>query len=120
MKYIRLLIYAVILAFTAFETSSCSTAPSGRVQTVQTLAAVGLTAKSSINEAAQMLKRGEITVAQWQKVAKVYDTQFQPTYAVAVKAVRSDLSSVASPELVALAAQIAALVAQLTIKPVSP
>jgi hypothetical protein len=114
------LLLILLLAAAPLAPTGCSTAPSGRVVAVQTLGAIGISAKASINEAAQLLASGQITVAQFQKVASFYDSVYQPAYTLAVQAVRSDLSSVASPQLVGLAAQLAALVSQLTLKPASP
>jgi hypothetical protein len=99
-----------------FLQAGCSTAPSQRVQTVQTLKIVGQSAKTSVDAAAQLLKQGSITVEQWNKVAALYDTNFQPAYGLAVTAAHSDLSTVASPDLVGIAAELATLVAQLTAK----
>ncbi len=120
MKILKLILCLAIAVFIGFGSTSCATAPSDRVQVVQTLAAVGITAKSSVDQAARMLARGEITVVQFRKIGDFYDRTFQPAYTIAVNAVRSDLSSIAAPELIGLSAQLAALVAQLTTKPASP
>ena len=120
MKNKILLILALATATPlALVQTSCQQAPSARTVEYQTLAIVGQTAKSGMDAATQLLKQGSISVAQWQRVATFYDTQFQPTYAVAVAAAKSDLSSVASPDLLALGTQLASLVAQLTTKPTS-
>lgn len=103
---------ALLLAPVAYQ--GCSTAPSARVVEATTLGVVGQTAKAAIDTASQLLKDGKITVAQYQTVASFYDTKFQPAYNVALTAVQSNLSSIASPDLVTLAAQVGALVAQLT------
>lgn len=84
---------------------------------VQTLKIVGTTAKTSMDAATQLLKQGTITVPQWQAIASIYDNKFQPAYALAIAAARSDLSTLASPDLIGLAAQLAALVAQYTTPP---
>ena len=112
-----------ILAFTALWAgffslpvlqTGCSTAPDARTQAYQTLGILGQTAKASMDASTQLLKQGSITVAQWQQIAAFYDTKWQPAYSVAVVTAKSDLSTVASPDVLALAAQFAALVAQLT------
>jgi hypothetical protein len=118
MKTIRILILALGLSLCAgpvLVLTSCAT--SSQPVAVNTLKAVGLTAKAAMDASTQLLKQGSITVPQWQAVAAVYDTRFQPAYNVAVTAVQSDLSSVASPDLVNLAAQLTNLVASYTTHP---
>lgn len=107
------ILLAILLCCTPAFHTGCSTAPSARVAAVQTLKAAGLSAKTALDAAAVLLREGRITVAQWQRVATFYDTRWQPTFAFAVSAARSDLD-VASPQIVALAAEFAALVAQFT------
>jgi len=116
MKTIRFLTLAIALGILPATFSGCNSTPSQRVVQVQTLTAVGTAAKTSMQAATSMLKQGQITVAQWQVIANAYDLKFQPAFAIAVSAARSDLSSVASPDLIALAGQLATLVAQLTAK----
>ncbi len=109
-KYIvSILLAGFVAAFPVIQTG-CQTAPSARVVEVQTLKAVGASAKAAIDASAQLLKQG-------QKIAAFYDTKFQPAFNLAVAAASSDLSSVASPDLINLATQLANLVAQLTAKP---
>jgi len=112
-----------ILAFTALWAgffslpvlqTGCTTPPDQRVQTVQTLKIVGQSAKTSMDAATQLLKQGTISVAQWSKVAEVYDRSFQPIYSTAIVTAHANLDSVADPELLGIAAQLAALVAELT------
>lgn len=101
-------------------TTGCSTAPSGRVVQVQTLKAVGHAAEASVAMSAQLYASGVITAAQARQVADFYDTRFQPSYRLAVAAVNANLDSIASPDLVALANQLAALVVQFQSKPHTP
>lgn len=112
------IISLVILACVAFTVpllnTGCSTAPDQRTQTVQTLKIVGQSAKTTMDGATQLLKQGSITVQQWQSIASFYDSKFQPAYALAVASARSDLSSIASPDLIGIAAQLSALVAQIS------
>jgi hypothetical protein len=108
-----LLLFCLAVALPVLPTG-CSTAPSARVIQVQTLKAVGQSAKTALDASTQLLKQGTITVAQWQKVADAYDHKFQPAFNLAVAAAQSDLSSVASPDLVALGTQIVSLVAELS------
>lgn len=94
----------------------CQQAPSVKTVEYQSLLTVGTAAKAGMDAATVLLKQGQITVPQWQKVATFFDTKWQPTYAVAVSAARADLSTVASPDVLALATQFAQLVASLTTK----
>jgi hypothetical protein len=114
------LLYLIALASFAtavpLATTGCQQAPNERVQAVQTLRIIGQTAKTSMDGATQLLKQGSITVEQWRKVADFYDHKLQPTYALAVATAQSDLSTPASPDLIGLAATLAALVAELTAK----
>lgn len=109
MKNIILILILAVSSPLAF--TGCGTAPSERVVAVRTLHAVGLSAKAAMDGSTQLLKQGAITVEQWQRVANIYDIRFQPAYAAAVLAVKSDLSSVASPDLITLAAELTNLVA---------
>lgn len=110
-KIILSVLFCFVVAGWVGFVTGCSTAPSERTQAVHTLQAVGLSAKAAMDASTQMLKQGTITVEQWQEVATAYDTRFQPAYGAAVLAVRSDLSSVASPDLVGLALELTNLVA---------
>jgi len=97
------------IAIPVLETS-CA-APSERVAQVQTLKAVGHTAEAAVATSAQLYSAGKITPEQARKVMDIYDRQFQPAYRVAVNAVNANLDSIASPELISLAAQLSAIVA---------
>jgi len=114
MKSFRLIILALALGLGSVVHQGCSTPPSERVTVYQTLQVLGGTAKASMDASTQLLKQGSITVPQWQKIAAFYDTKWQPAYGLAVASARSDLSTVASPDLMALAAELSALVSQLT------
>lgn len=96
--------------------SGCGTAPAARTEAATTLRIVGLTAKAGIDSAALLLRDGQITPAQWSSLAGFYDLKFQPAYQLAVATARADLNSPAAPELLALAKQFSALVADLTAK----
>lgn len=109
---VRLLALACFACAAPVLTTSCE-APSERVIAVQTLKALGLTAKTGMDAATDLLKKGQITVVQWQNVAAFYDTRWQPAFTFAVSAARSDLD-LASSDLVALATEFASLVSQLT------
>lgn len=113
MKIILILALAFATPVLVLETG-CTTAPAARTTEVTTLKIVGASAKASMDASAQLLKSGRLTVAQWTKIADYYDHVFQPAYALAVAAVGSDLSSVASPDIMALAIQLSGLVASAT------
>lgn len=98
------------LAFVPVYTTSCS-APSTRVAQVQTLKAVGHTAEAAVATSAQLYGAHLITDKQARDVMDLFDGKFQPAYRVAVNAVNANLDSIASPELVSLAAQLATIVA---------
>ncbi len=89
----------------------CSTAPTERVAAVQTLKSVGQTAEAAVVLSAQLFRDGKITGAQARQVMDFYDQKFQPAFRFAVAAARSDLGSVASPDVMNLASQLSALVA---------
>jgi hypothetical protein len=120
MKLTRI-IFAVFLLHLAalagvLALPGCATAPAARTEAATTLRIVGLTAKAGIDSAALLFRDGKITSAQWAAIAGFYDLKFQPAFELAVATARADLASPASPELIALAAQFAALVAELTAK----
>jgi hypothetical protein len=115
------ILFLIGLAFcSATLNTGCKTPPSARVVQVETLLAVGNAAKGSMDAATNMLKGGQITVAQWQTVAAIYDTKFQPAYALAVAAAKADLSTLASPDLTALAQQLVDTVGVFISKPSTP
>lgn len=112
-RILTLLFVALMGVCSPILFTSCSTAPNDRVAAVQTLGILGQSAKSGMDSATQLLKQGSITVDQWRKVADFYDNKWQPSYALAVAAAKSDLSSVASPDITNLGLQFLALVASL-------
>lgn len=117
-KLASILFLSLVIIFAQCGVAGCKTSPTERTQTVTTLKIVGTSAKASIDAAASLLRDGKITVTQWQKVSSFYDTKFQPAFNLAVATAHSDLSTSASPDLIALASQLAGLVAQFTAKPV--
>ncbi len=100
---------SLIVAVPVIETG-CKTAPDSRHVQYATLKAVGDTADGAVALGAHLYQQGTITAAQATQINAFYDQKFQPAYRVAVSAARADLSSVASPDLMNLAAQLAALV----------
>ena len=119
MKSLKLLFLVVGLAFSPVLFSSCGTPPSQRVVTVQTLKAVGETAEAAVKVSAGLYASHQISDVQARAVIALYDQRFQPAFRVAVATANADLSSIASPELLNIAAQLSQLVASYKI-PVSP
>lgn len=112
MKKLHIALFAALwLGFFSLPVlqSGCS-APSTRVIQVQSLKAVGETAEAAVALSAQLYRDGKITPAQANAVISLYDQKFQPAYRVAVAAVQANLDSIASPDLLSLAAQLSALV----------
>lgn len=106
------LLFSLVLLFAlpALHTG-CTTAPTQRGQTVMTLKIVGASVDASMKIAVQLLHDGHITAAQWNQIAAIHDQKFLPAYNLAVAAVQANLDSVASPDLTALAAQLASIIA---------
>ncbi len=90
--------------------TGCSTPPSSRVTQVQTLKAVGEAAEAAVAASARLFYAGAITSAQAKQIADIYDNKFQPAFRVAIVAVNANLESVASPDLIAIAAQMSSLI----------
>jgi len=109
-RIVSLLCLAVALVFIPAGLTSCKSPPSERVAQVQTLKAVGHTADAAVATSAQLYAGKQITAEQARAVNAFYDQRFQPAYRIAVNAVNANLDSIASPELVALAAELSALV----------
>jgi polyhydroxyalkanoate synthesis regulator phasin len=109
----RTFLIILLLACAPAFTTSCTTAPSSRVVAVQTLKSVGQTAETSVAISAQLYKDGRITAGQARQVMDVYDKQFQPAFRIAVITANSNLESIASPDLMNIATQLAAMVANL-------
>lgn len=112
----RLIVIICLVFLIPVSHSGCATTPSTQQVTVTTLKVVGLTAKAGIDSAAILRRDGKITPEQWGQIAYYYDQRLQPAFALAVQIAQADLSKPASPEVLALAAEFAALVAQYTSK----
>ncbi len=106
----KLLPLLLVLSLVPFAPVACKTAPSERVVAVQTLRAVGASAESAVTLSAQLYRDKKITPAQARSVMEFYDQKFQPAFRLAVSAARSNLESIASPDLIALASELSALV----------
>ena len=118
MKTIRLLTFALLLTVLPVAFVGCQNTTTTQTTKYKTLAATGLAAQGAVDTAAQLLKSGKITVAQWERVAFFYDAKFQPAFNFARGAAQSDLSTLASPDVTALLVQLTALVAELSTPPV--
>ncbi len=114
MKKLFLIVALAFAVPVAVTTSGCASISSTKPAQVTTLKIIGTTAKTSVDAAAVLLREGKITVAQWQRIADVFDHKFQPAFNLAVAAVNSDLSSPASQDILTLAAQLAAVIAEVT------
>lgn len=112
MKIIRFLFCAAIAALVSVPLAftGCKSAPSERVVEAQSLKAVGQAADAAVALSAQLYRDSRITAAQARQVDDFYDKKFQPVFRVAVSAVQANLDSIASPDVMALAAQLSALV----------
>ena len=113
MKHLKFLLFFALAVCVAAPVltlqTGCTT--SQQVQTEQTLLTIGTAADTAMTVAAQMYHNGQLTAAQWQTIATVHDTKFQPAYNAAVAAFKADMSSAAPADLIALSNQLAALVA---------
>jgi hypothetical protein len=105
------MLLALAVAIPVTQTG-CSNPPSARVAQVQTLKAVGATAEASVALSAQLYAGGTINASQAREVMDFYDQKFQPVYRLAVASVNANLDSIASPDVLALATQLSALVLQ--------
>ena len=99
----------LILTPAALTLPACQ-APASRVAQVTTLKVLGASVDETMKVAAGLFHDGRITLTQWARIAAFHDQKFQPAYRLAVAAVKADLSSMASPDLVGLAAQLLDLV----------
>lgn len=106
------LILALCLFLSPLAHTGCQTTPSTQSTEARTLAALGATAKAGMDACTQLLKGGHITVAEYLKVAAYFDNRWQPAFTIAVNAAHgANLGEIlASPDLLALAAQFSALV----------
>jgi hypothetical protein len=119
-RFFALIFAAIISAAIPLAQSGCQTAPNARVQTVTTLKVVGASVDATMRLGAQLLRDGKITRAQWDQLAVIHDAKFQPAFNLAVSAVQANLDSVASPDLLALSSQLAALISSFQTPAKSP
>lgn len=105
-----LFVFCIAVSIPAIQTG-CTTTPSQQNVQVQTLKATGQIAEQAVALSAQLYRDRKITADQARQVADLYDSKFQPAFRFAVAAVNSDLSKIASPDVISLAQQLASLVA---------
>ncbi len=105
------LLLILLLAVVPMAHTGCGTAPTERVATVKTLKAIGETVATAMESAARLRVQGVISEKQWQDIAAIHDNRFLPAYRLAVTAVSADLSSAASPDVLAVAGELINLVA---------
>lgn len=108
---VPVLVWAGFFSLPVMQTG-CSTPADARHAQYATLKAVGDTADAVVALCAHLYASGTITAAQANQIRSIYDGQFQPAYRLAVLTARSDLSTVASPDLLAIAAQLSSLIVQ--------
>ncbi len=104
MKHLSLLLLFAVP--TALTQSGCK---QSQQQQAQTLEAVGLTAKLTMDSAAIALREGKLSVEKWEKMAYIYDTKFQPAFRVALAQVEGNTKGVAPLALVAIANELSLL-----------
>lgn len=107
-----ILLASALIAIPAIQTG-CKSTPNERVIQVQTLKASGQTAEAAVALSAQLYRDGLISADKARIVIDFYNLRFQPTYRLAVTAVRGDLNSLSSPELWDLLNQLTVIVANL-------
>lgn len=106
-----------ILAIAFFAVASpvvitgCKTLPTERRIVHESLKATGELADAAVALSAQLFRDGKITAAQARAVLEFYDKRFQPSFRFAVVAAQGNLSSIASPDLAALASELSSLIA---------
>lgn len=115
-------LFAALVAFALVPLTftGCATAPSKRVVQVQTLKGVGQAAESAVTLSANLYAAKQISADQARQVMDFYNGKFQPAFRVAVAAVNANMDSLASPDLQALANQLANLVATFANQKPSP
>lgn len=115
MKTLTLILCLLCAPATALFTSCANVAPPAqRVVAVQTLKSVGEAAEATVTLSAKLYADNKITSVQARAVFDFYNQKFQPAFRLAVAAVKADVSSAASPDLIALGLKLADLVPQFT------
>ncbi len=104
-----LLLTAVLLSLLA---PGCASTPKQTAH--RTLEAVGLSVQKSMQSAAAGVKVGKLTPEQWEKIAKVHDTQFLPAYRTACELAAQDFTLFAPENVIAIQTQLLNLITQLS------
>jgi hypothetical protein len=99
------LTFCFLLPFSVVQTG-CGTT---QVQQAQTLEAVGVAAKLTIDTAAILLAENKISVQKFQDIARFYDNKFQPAFRIALAHVEGNTKNPAPLQLVSLAAELSNL-----------
>ncbi len=120
MKKLLLIISLTFAVPVAVLETGCTTTPSTQNIEVQTLKAVGQSAEGAVALSAQLYQAKTITADQARQVMDFYNLKFIPVFKLAVATAHSDLSSIASPDVLALASQLSALVISFQAKPTTP
>mgnify|MGYP001593999380 FL=1 len=80
----------------------------------RTLEAVGLSVQQAMKSAAAGVKVGKLTPEEWERVAKVHDTQFLPAYRTACTLAAQDFTLFAPADVIAIQTQLLNLITQLS------
>ena len=97
------------LAFVVTAFTGCATPVSQRVVAGQTLKATGQTAEAVVALSAQLYRDGHLSAERALAILEFYNTRFQPAYRAALIAARSDLQAISPSEVLAILAELQAL-----------
>ena len=109
-RHLLCLLISLAFAVPVLTVTPACQAPSARNVQVQSLKAVGQSAEATLALSAQLYRDGRITAEQARAVLDFYNVKYLPAFRVAVSAVQANLDSIASPDLIGLASQLANLV----------
>ncbi|MCJ7823952.1 MAG: hypothetical protein MUP44_03565 [Anaerolineales bacterium] len=102
-------IFGLLATLPVIQTG-CTTVPNERVEVVQTLLVAGHAADGAVELSANLYRDGHISADQARSVMDFYDNKWQPAYRIATVVAKSELNSIASPELWALLGELSQLV----------
>lgn len=108
-----LLLVGLMIAVPVFH-SGCATTGRTQVVQAQTLKSVGQLAEAAVSTTALLYRDGKVTADQAREVNDFFDKTFQPSFRLALAAVKGDANAVASADVVALAGQLTAIVARIS------
>lgn len=109
-----LALMGMVLALSLPFLSGCSTTPNAQHTEYTTLRVIGASRDAAMQIAAHEYNLHHISPEQWAKIKNLHDNKLQPAYRFAVAAAMANLDTLASPDLVDLANQLAQLIAQFT------